>query len=175
MWSSLILNNERTESQTPWSSVAGTLISLSDGTPGSFPAWQQVCCLPCFQLFGSSCRISEDFVPSHGHWVSSWSTGGYERPGLILASHLSAEQSLILLFGRSRESRRAKSHLAGISQPGWIQLLAPETGCLLAVGVLMTPFQVSTYVFLIWSVQRACWEGISNSGTLPRFQVFLHW
>lgn len=117
MWSRLILNNEHTESQTPWSSVAGTLISVSNGTPGSFPAWQQVCRLHCFHLFGSSCRISEDFVPSHGHLVSSWSTGGYERPALILASHLCMERSLILLFGRIRESRRAKSHLAGITTP----------------------------------------------------------
>lgn len=87
-----------------------------------------------FIYFGSPCRISEDFVPSHGHLVSSWFTGGYEWPALILASNLSVEQSLILLSGRARESRRAKSHLAGISHPGWIQLLVPETGCLLAVG-----------------------------------------
>lgn len=174
MWSRLILNNEHTESQMPWSSVAETLISVSDGMPGSFPAWQQVCRLRCFHLFGLLCRISEDFVPSHGHLVPSWFTGGYNRPATILVSHLSVERSLILLFGRTKESRRAKSHLAGISHPGWIQLLVSETGCLLAVGVLMTPFQVSTYFFLIWSVQQACWEGISNSGTLPCFQVFLH-
>lgn len=89
LWSRLILNNEHTEPQTPWSSEAGTLISVSDGTHGSFPAWQQVCRLRCFHLFGSSCRISEDFVPSRSHLVSSWSTGGYEWPAIILASRLS--------------------------------------------------------------------------------------
>lgn len=161
--------------QTPWSSVAGTLIGVSDRTPGSFPAWQQVCRLRCFHLFGSSRQISQDFVPSHGHLVSSWSTGGVKQPALILASRLAVEWPLILLFGRIREPGRAKSHLAGISPPGWIQLLAPETGCLLAVGAVMTPGQGSTYVFLIWSVERACWKGISNSGTSPCFQVFLHW
>lgn len=159
MWSRLILNNEYTEPQTRWSSVAGTLISVSDGTPGSFPGWQQVCCLHCFHLFGSSCRISEDFVPSHSHLVSSWSTGGYKWPAIILASRL-------FLCGKVPDI---------VIWEDWRIKKSKKPSCLLAVGVLMTPFQVSTNVFLIWSVQQACWEGISNSGTFSCFQVFLHW
>lgn len=89
MWSKLNLNNEHTVSQAPWSSVAGTLISDSNGTPGSVPArQQQVCCLRCLHLFGSSCRIFEDFVPPHGHLVSTWSTGGYEWPPIWLRNSL---------------------------------------------------------------------------------------
>lgn len=101
----------------------------------------------------------------------------FARPACsILALPPSVEGTLILLWERTTESRGAKSHLAGVTHPGYIQLLAPETGCLVSGRVLMmTLFQVSTCVFLIWSVQRACWEGISNSRALPCFQFFLHW
>lgn len=88
MWFRLIPNNERTESQMPWSSAPGTLISVSDRAPASFPGWQQVRRLRCFRLFGSPSWIGEDFLPSYGHLVSSWSTGGRELDLLLFAPAL---------------------------------------------------------------------------------------
>lgn len=91
----------------------------------------------------------------------------------ILALSPSAEQPLILLWEERMESRRAKRHLAGISHPGWIQLMVPEPDCFFSVwALMMTPFQVSTCVLLLWSLLWPCREGISSSRTLSSFPSF---
>lgn len=76
-------------------------------------------------------------MPSRSHLVSSWSTGGYERPAIILASRLSV---CLSVCGTVPDI---------VIWEDWRIKKSKKPSCWLAVGVLMTPFQVSTYVFLI--------------------------